>query len=259
LVFLELFSLCGALDELKLPASPDNSLSGLKFKDIENGAWYNPYLREAVTKDVIGGYPDGTFKPAQEINFAEASKIIVVADGGDFAGAGYAPEDWFHKYVNVLENIHAIPITINTFDQQITRGEMAEIIYRMKAGKQDLPSTTYELLAVPKGYISGSLGYPSEGIPADMKVCADNIELAETFCTYDKITSSQFTYGLGYKLAVKPGSYNVYAVVGATTGLYSEFVPCGLSVNCTSHKSIQVDVNEGQTVKGIDPIDWYHN
>jgi len=38
---------------------------------------------------------------------------------------------------------------------------------------------------------------------------------------------------------------------------YSEFVTCGLSVNCPSHKPIPVAVKTGETVNDIDPQDWY--
>ena len=247
-------------DPAKDPSGFDIYSAGdLGFKDVADKAWYVPYLRDAKTKDVIGGYPDGTFKPAQEINFAEASKIIVVSMGGEFAGAGYAPEDWFHKYVNVLEERNAIPTTINTFDQKITRGEMAEIIFRLDSQNSGKPSMSYELLAAPKGYLEGSLSYPAEGIPAEMMVCADNIEMAETFCTYSRIKSSNYMYGEGYKLPVKAGTYNVYAWYNGITGIYSKYVTCGMSANCSDHTSIPVDITSGQTVKDVDPADWYHS
>jgi len=123
------------------------ALVGVNFSDVVSGEWYIPYLRKAVSTEMISGYPDGTFKPAANINFAEASKIIVVGFGGDFAGAGYPPEDWFHKYVNILEEKHAIPTTIQRFDQIITRGEMIEIIYRLKANVTNKPSKTYAELS----------------------------------------------------------------------------------------------------------------
>lgn len=233
------------------------SLSGIDFKDVKSGEWYIPYLRKAVESEIIAGYPDGTYKPAQEINFVEAAKIIVVADGGDFAGAGYAPEDWFHKYVAVLEQNNAIPTSINTFDQKITRGEMAEMIYRLKTKNTNKPSMTYDLLAAPKGYLEGSLSFPSEGIPDDLMVCADNIEMAETFCTYSRIKDQKYMYGVGYKLPLKAGTYNVYANYHGMTGLYSNYVLCGMSSNCSDHSSVNVDVDSGKTVKDIDPADWY--
>jgi hypothetical protein len=248
----------GGYNPAQDPSGFDIYSSGdLAFNDLQDGAWYVPYLRQAKQKDVIGGYPDGTFKPGQEINFVEAAKIIVVADGGDFAGAGYEGDQWFRKYVNILETNNAIPTTINIFDQKITRGEMAEIIYRLDSDNVGKASMTYDLLAVPKGYLEGSLSFPSEGIPDELMVCADNIEMAETFCTYSRIKDSKYMYGLGYRLPLKPGTYNVYAFYGAMTGLYSNYVLCGMSSNCSDHSSVNVDVDEGQTIKDIDPADWY--
>jgi len=233
------------------------SLSGLNFTDLESGAWYVPYLREAQKQGYVSGYPDGTFKPEQNINFAEAAKIIVVSTGGEFAGAGYAPEDWFHKYVNVLEGLHAIPTTINTFDQKITRGEMAEMLYRMRANVTTKPSETYDEIAQPRGTITGEVNYPSSGIPADMEICADKIENVETYCTYTKTDAPD---GLqSYTLPVPAGSYKVYARLGSTIAYYSEFVTCGLNASCTSHEPIVVNVEVGTTVKNVNPQDWYNN
>jgi hypothetical protein len=123
------------------------SATGINFSDVQDGAWYNPYLRKAVELAVIGGYSDGTFRPTLEINFAEASKIIVVSTSGDIADAGYASDDWYHKYVNVLEQKHAIPTTILNFNSKITRGETAEILYRLKRQIVNQPSLGYADLA----------------------------------------------------------------------------------------------------------------
>lgn len=251
-------------DSSKDPSGFDiHSTSGLNFSDVQSGAWYNPYLREAVQLGVIGGYPDGTFKPAQDINFAEASKIIVVSTGGDFAGAGYAPEDWYHKYVNVLEQKKAIPNTILNFEQKVTRGEMAEILYRLKKQVTSKPSLGYADLAAAKGWIDGSLSFPSEGIPADLKACAENInDSSKTFCTYKNRTGSAYLYGEGYKLAVPAGTYHVYLARDVSgnllRGIYSEFVKCGMdATNCSSHAWLNVVVMVGKTEGGIDPADWY--
>ncbi|MCC6643178.1 S-layer homology domain-containing protein [Candidatus Peregrinibacteria bacterium] len=237
-----------------------SSAADLNFKDLEDGVWYVPYLREAKNKGLIGGYPDGTFKPSQKINFAEAAKIIVVSTGGDFAGAGYAPEDWYHKYVNVLEEKHAIPRTIGGFDQEITRGEMAEMIYRLRTENEGKPSNGYADLAAPKGYLEGSLSYPSIGVPVNMIICADKTEEVVTYCTYNHIVSDKYLYGVGYRLAVPAGHYKVYAYVDTLYGSYSEFVTCGMDAShCTSHEPVEVKVEVGKTVKDIDTADWYHN
>lgn len=251
-------------DPAKDPSGFDiYSTSGMNFSDIQKGAWYNPYLRKAIGIGVIEGYPDGTFKPAQEINFAEASKIIVVSTGGNFAGAGYAPEDWFHKFVNILEQDHAIPNTILSFDQKITRGEMAEILYRMKKQVTNKPSLGYADLATAKGYLNGNLSYPADGLPADLKVCAENSsDSSKTFCSYHRISDAVYLYGFGYNLAVPAGTYHVYLASSVSgtelRGLYSEFVKCGMdATHCPSHALVDVTVTAGKTEIGIDPADWY--
>lgn len=111
------------------------------------------------------------------------------------------------------------------------------------------------------GTIEGSLSYPSEGIPEDMRICAVNVTTKEETCTQDHIIDSEYTYGAGYKLNLKPGDYNIYA---ATDNLkdyksfYSEFVTCGQTPDCNSHAPILVTVQAGELIKNIDPIDWYN-
>lgn len=117
---------------------------GLSFTDLISGEWYIPYLRKAVENGIISGYPDGTFKPADNINFAEAAKILV--KGFDFEYYENR-EIWYRPYVQVLEGQKAIPTTIKSFDQKVTRGEMAEMIYRLKTNNLTKPTATYETLA----------------------------------------------------------------------------------------------------------------
>ena len=59
-------------------------------------------------KNVIGGYPDGTFKPEQTINRAEALKMVMLASstGGEEESTpvvdfpDVSEDDWFYNYVN---------------------------------------------------------------------------------------------------------------------------------------------------------------
>ena len=110
------------------------------------------------------------------------------------------------------------------------------------------------------GTIEGSLSYPSEGIPEDLIVCAENTVTEQSFCTSQHLKNSKYTYGVGYKLEVVEGVYLVYAKLPNEEQLayYSEFVTCGLSVNCPSHKPIEVTVTGGETTTDVDPADWYN-
>lgn len=109
------------------------------------------------------------------------------------------------------------------------------------------------------GNITGSLSFPGEEIP-EMMVCAETIGSTAEFCTDERLEDEEFTYGVGYNLAVPAGSYYVYAKLpnDSYKAYYSDFVTCGLSVDCPSHQSISVTVNAGETVENVDPQDWYN-
>ena len=115
------------------------------------------------------------------------------------------------------------------------------------------------------GTIEGSLGYPSDYIPV-MGICAINEKTEEAFCSYEMLEDDEYTYGLGYEIEVPTGTYNVYAQLVDTgeeevdtkyKAYYSKFVTCGMSVECESHKAIDVKVKGGETENNIDPQDWY--
>ena len=122
--------------------------------------------------------------------------------------------------------------------------------------------------APPTGVIEGSLSYPSEFIPDDMTICAENLATKKIYATNKHLKGKQYQYKVGYKLTVPPGDYHVFAQLpdpakyGATypkdyRAYYSEFVKCGLSVDCKDHTPIVVRVKSGETIRGIDPQDWY--
>lgn len=105
--------------------------------------------------------------------------------------------------------------------------------------------------------ITGELSYPSDGIPDDLRVCALSLSTREAHCTTRKTRRGRATR---YALKVPPGSYHVYATTAEWSGppaYYSEFVTCGVHVNCPSHKPITVTVKAGERRDGVHPGDWY--
>ncbi|MFC1647673.1 S-layer homology domain-containing protein [Patescibacteria group bacterium] len=114
--------------------------NSVSFPDVGDGAWYAPYVCIAEMNGIVNGYPDGTYKPPNLINFAEAAKIIV---NTIVEPTTEGSETWYRPYVRKLEDRNAIPTSITSFDHKITRGEMVEIIYRLKEDIRNLDSKTY--------------------------------------------------------------------------------------------------------------------
>ncbi|MFC1616400.1 S-layer homology domain-containing protein [Patescibacteria group bacterium] len=129
----------------------------LPFPDVPDDEWYTQYVKEAYATRVINGYPDGTFKPDQNINFAEALKIVtngfydvnsLYGDGNDYdwclADFSWIADngEWYWKYVYVADNFCLIPdylmgITAWEPGQTVTRGDMAELLYRAQTVKDN--------------------------------------------------------------------------------------------------------------------------
>lgn len=109
------------------------------FPDVARNQWFAKYICVAKQKDIIKGYDDGTFKPGNYITFVEAAKILVET----FNYTGGTDEPWYKPYVDTLAAKNAIPDSISRFNQQITRGEMAEIMRRLMDNVTTESSKTY--------------------------------------------------------------------------------------------------------------------
>lgn len=105
------------------------------------------------------------------------------------------------------------------------------------------------------GSISGTLGYPSESIPA-MRVVAFDVYSDAYYYVDTAVNQSEF--GL---TDIPAGTYHVVAYLldqdPHMGGGYTEFVTCGLSVDCTDHSLIDVLVYPGMDTFNINPLDFY--
>ncbi len=111
------------------------------FPDVPLWEWYSKYVEVSYQNNIINGYPNGQFKPANFINFAEALKIIFESYKINLNQNNFHPNkflyvnstDWFEKYFTYAHNHNLI--NKNKFyhpGQMITRGEFVEIIYRLE-------------------------------------------------------------------------------------------------------------------------------
>ena len=113
----------------------------INFKDVSSKDWFYSYVRKATELQIVQGYSDGTFKPADNINLAESLKIALLSFKSPVSDAvNSAPYPdvttslWYAKYAQYAKTTQVIDPEDNgnlDADQQITRGDFAELIYRL--------------------------------------------------------------------------------------------------------------------------------
>lgn len=102
----------------------------MHFPDVKMTDWFAKYVCIAVEKGILEGYPDGTFRPTEAVNFAEAAKIISNAVG--LKNTSQSDDQWFTPFIRALAERNGVPESIRSFPKAITRGEMALMIHAAK-------------------------------------------------------------------------------------------------------------------------------
>jgi len=121
-------------------ASVEAYLSDLR--DVE-GHWAESNIQDLIDKGVFKGYPDGTFRPDNEISVIEFIKSLVASSYTDREYIQGSP--WYQVYVDeaVKRNI----MSVNEFDsltRPITRYEMALLIARAGEDKGNIETLTID-------------------------------------------------------------------------------------------------------------------
>jgi hypothetical protein len=121
---------------------------------------------------------------------------------------------------------------------------------------------TVEEKSYQEGKISGKLVYPGEEIPSNMHLCLENTNKSGHYCSDEQNGKPFFELNRSkaiYTAYAPPGTYYIYAKISGKNekAYHTEFVTCGMSTKCRSHKKIPIRVKNKQTVRGIDVGDWY--
>lgn len=102
--------------------------------------WFAPYICYAKSKYWISGYQDGTFKPNQTVNKAEAIKMLLNSQSVGFATKVESKPfndvevtDWFAPYIKRAKELGILEETGNIFSpaEGMSRSGIAENLYRL--------------------------------------------------------------------------------------------------------------------------------
>ena len=116
------------------------------FADIDTSAWYASTVCAAKTVGYVAGYADGTFRPNQTVTLSEAAKILAILSGLELTTA-HAGEEWYVPYLRTMADHHFIPTSFTYVSQPMSRGELAEILFRIRGNVTDRSTATVDTLA----------------------------------------------------------------------------------------------------------------
>jgi hypothetical protein len=126
------------------------------FPDVAKTAWHARYIKSAKTRGVVGGYPDGNYRPDNAVNKVEALKIVTRTFGSDFSQTNlnslktYSDlylDQWYVPYVSsglsqgLVGPNAVLPTTSGVFApaEYLTRAEVADLIYYMVKRRLSAP------------------------------------------------------------------------------------------------------------------------
>jgi len=114
---------------------------GVTFTDVKSTDWFSKYIIKAKDLGIVSGNPDGTFAPSRTVARSEFIKMLLMANGfktENWLGKEMfndVPKDaWFNPYMNYAGEAGLIvkDDQNNLYpSQELTRGEVAEILYLM--------------------------------------------------------------------------------------------------------------------------------
>ncbi len=133
------------ITQIDTPGADPRYVSRPPFTDTPANAWYSSYVVSVYQKGWMTGYNDNTFRPDRSVTFAEAAKVLAMVYDLDNTTA---TNIWYEGYVRTLANRHAIPVSIDSVNDALTRGELADIVYRLDSNNTSLPSRSYNDVAI---------------------------------------------------------------------------------------------------------------
>jgi hypothetical protein len=108
------------------------------FSDTVNSEWYRDILHTGLQREIVNGFPDGTFRPAGEITRAAFFKILLETGDVELPEVSFDPfsdvpkDEWFASYAKYARNNDLLSFADGRFypAREMTRAEVAQAIYR---------------------------------------------------------------------------------------------------------------------------------
>jgi len=157
----------------KFSASEYNPYEGDScFTDVDGTQWYTKFVCFAKSRGIVEGYPDGSFKPSNNVNFVEALKIMMEGMGVDPSSSSGG--EWYMAYYDSATAHYLVPDELkNQYSHNFSRGQAAEVIMRILS--LDASVVQPAVYSTGGGYEPGNMyiGYMQWDNALDLYLIAD--------------------------------------------------------------------------------------
>jgi Tol biopolymer transport system component len=119
----------------------------MAFADLAEGSWASNAVAACAAADIVCGYPDGTYRPAEEVTRAQMAVYLAraLADGEVDVATGLdlplfrdvPPSHWAYRYIQYIVLRGLARGYIGSYylpDQAVDRAQMAAFVARAAAG-----------------------------------------------------------------------------------------------------------------------------
>ncbi len=149
-----------ASDEASVSEDIGHSLNC--FPDVR-AEWFAKYVCYAQEQGIVKGYPDGKFKPAQNVNLVEGLKMGIESFP---VTLGSASDPWYQKYIDFVHDNNIFSRYSVLPQGFMTRGQMAYLIHKLILDKEG----TQKFTGVHKNLSAGCGKTPPSPAPTSFVV-----------------------------------------------------------------------------------------
>ncbi|MBO4897813.1 MAG: S-layer homology domain-containing protein [Clostridia bacterium] len=244
--------------------------SSMQFPDVGSDMWFYDYVKTAVDNSIIIGYGDGTFKPNNDVTYAEMFTMIIRAMKKENEIPNKS--DWPNAYINYAAGYGLLSnVSYSDISFPAIRGEVSVALYNMlnRLGTSTTTSTkpattpTTETKTVrDAGFVTtvttktGGTTAKIEGTVYDVSSKSSSF-VEDTFAVFDN-TSGEIKLVTYYGVNDLDGNASVVTYSSGSAGdqdikldnssKYSDFSPnnyssyfiCLINVNVNSKNIIEV-------------------
>lgn len=181
----------------------------LCFSDVPANAWFEAAVCTAKEIGIVNGYPDGSFKPAQEVTRGEAAKMLSMAfnlPAADSLAMGKytdVPSDrWDAPFIALLLQRGVLPLsgqesaTAFHSDWTLTRGDAALMIWSTLQSLQrlPLPSSSSESSVSSSSVSSSTSSRSSSSVSSQLSSSSSSSVSSSSASPAIRETSVPFSY-----------------------------------------------------------------